>query len=299
VTSTTAWALLIALLAAVSGCSRWRDPRQALVRLDVPYTTDAWVGQAGAGDTTAVTAFLASGMDANARDADGHTALMNAAAGGHLAVVQMLLGSGAQANVTSARGMTPLAAAILNDHAAVAALLVDRGADLTAPTVARSPLLLAIRARRPQQVRQLLDKGAHAYIQDDQWSALMMAAFLGEVDIVNALLSKDPNLNAANDEGVTALMFAASAGHTAVVRALLAKSAAIEARDLAGQTALMLAANNGHADTTRALLEAGADARPRSRTGATARSLTSANGHAAIAALLQPNPVDAGAAPKP
>src|SRR5687768_13360973 len=56
----------ILLLAAIPGCS-WGDPRETLVRLGVPYTTDAWLGQAGAGDTEAVTSFLEAGMDPNAR----------------------------------------------------------------------------------------------------------------------------------------------------------------------------------------------------------------------------------------
>ena len=184
------------------------------------------------------------------------------------------------------KGTTPLAAAILNDHPGVLALLLEGGAALEAPTVDRHPLRIAIRARRPQAVKQLLDKGAHAYIQDDQWSALMMAAFIGDLEIVNALLAKDANIGAANDEGATALMFAASAGHASVVRALLAKGAAIDAQDKAGLTALSLAANNGHADAARALLGAGADAGVRSRAGATARSLALANGHREVAALL-------------
>jgi uncharacterized protein len=239
---------LLSLLAVVSGCSRWRDPRDVLVRLGVPYTTDAWIGQAGAGDTKAVAAFLAAGMDANARDDGRNSALMNAAAAGHADVVRLLLDAGAQVNVMNATSMTPLAAAILNDHADVVTLLLDHGADLEGPSVDRAPLFIAIRARRPQIVKQLLDKGARAYIQDDRWSALMMAAFIGDIEIVGSLLSTDANLNAANDEGVTALMYAASAGHTAVVAALLSKGAVVDAKDLEGVTALMLAVNNDHPD---------------------------------------------------
>lgn len=288
--------VLMAVLAVLSACNR--DPRKQLVELNVPYTTDAWLGQAGAGDKASVTAFLASGQDPNVRDAGGNTALMNAAAGGHVDVVRMLLEKGAQVNVKNESGTTALAAAILNDHAAVVGLLLDAGAEVNAPTVGRHPLMLAIRARRPQLVKQLLDKGAHAYIQDDQWSALMMASFIGDLDTVNALLAKDPNINSANDEGATALMHAASAGHAAVIRALLAKGAAMDAQDLGGITALMLAANNGHSDAAQALLEAGANAGLRSRTGATARTLGLANGDPKIAALLPDNPAGQAAATK-
>jgi ankyrin repeat protein len=281
------WALP-ALLVAACGCAP--DPRQVLVQLNVPYTTEALIAQAGSGDLVAVTAFLASGMNPSNKDAEGRTALMNAAAGGHADVVTLLLAKGAKVNVTSTRGMTPLAAAIVNDQPAVIALLLAKGARLTAPAFDRQPLLLAIRSRRTEAVTQLLDRGAKAYAQDHQWSALMMAAFIGDTGIVNALLAKDPNINSANDDGVTALMFAASAGHTPVVRALLGKGAAIDAKDGAGLTALMLAANNGHTQTTKALLAAGAEPGARNATGGTARSLTSANGHTEIAALL-PEPV--------
>jgi ankyrin repeat protein len=107
------WPVLLALV-AVAGCSR--DPRQVLVDLNIPYTTDAWFTQAAAGDEVAVKAFLAAGMDPNVRNAEGDTALMSAAAAGNGDVVEMLLSEGAQINVTNARGMTPLAAAILNGH---------------------------------------------------------------------------------------------------------------------------------------------------------------------------------------
>ena len=40
------------LLAAFSGCSRSRDPRQVLVQLGVPYTTEAWLDHAGLFPTT-------------------------------------------------------------------------------------------------------------------------------------------------------------------------------------------------------------------------------------------------------
>ena len=296
--STTAlrWLALIALVAA-TGCSR--DPRQVLVDLNIPYTTDAWLAQAAAGDEVAVKAFLAAGMDPNARNAEGDTALMNAAAAGSGKVVEMLLSGGAQVNVTNARGMTPLAAAILNGHPDVVGVLVAGKAQLTAPTFDRHPLVLAIRGRRPEAAKVLLDHGAPAYAQDHQWSVLMLAAFLGEPAIVDALLAKDSNLNNVNDEGVTALMYAASAGHTAVVRALLDKGAAIDAADNGGLTALMLAANNGHAETTQALLKAGANAGARNKSGATALGLAAANGHSEIVAILPQSPTPASPPAQP
>ena len=56
-----AWAV-IALL-AMPGCRLFAgDPREVLVKLNVPYTTDAWLDQSAAGDTVAIKAFLAAGI---------------------------------------------------------------------------------------------------------------------------------------------------------------------------------------------------------------------------------------------
>src|SRR5437868_2328026 len=52
---------------------------------------EALVSAANAGDLDAVNGFLAAGVDVNARNARGSTALMDASAGGHLNVVQALL----------------------------------------------------------------------------------------------------------------------------------------------------------------------------------------------------------------
>src|SRR3989442_9855905 len=115
-------------------------------------------------------------MDPNVHDAEGNSPLLNAAAAGHVQVVRLLVEKGAAVNVANDRGMTPLSGAVLNGHTRVVAALVDSGADLSAPTVDRMPLMLAIRARRADVVKLLLDKGAHAYVQDDTWSALMLAS---------------------------------------------------------------------------------------------------------------------------
>lgn len=170
-------------------------------------------------------------------------------------------------------------------------------ADGVSPAVLtdKSPLMRAIRDGHADVVASLLKNGANANTRNEQWSALMLAAFLGEAPIVTALLARGADVAAVNTRGMTSLMLAASQGHTEIVTALLAKSAKVNAIDSGGHTALMFAANNGHAETASVLLGKRADPRVTNRAGSSAASLAAGNGHAAVAALLKsPAPASSG-----
>ena len=69
---------------------------------------------AASGDLARVRSLLASGADANARDADGATVLMRAAHLGRLDVVRALVDAGADVNATDERGWGALAKAVYN-----------------------------------------------------------------------------------------------------------------------------------------------------------------------------------------
>lgn len=242
-----------ASVACVAACGP-RDPRAALSDKNIAYSPDAFVAEARAGHADSVKWFLDAGMDPNARDANGVTALAAAASNGNTDIARQLIAKG-----------------------------VDLKAERPVPQL---PLMLAIRAHRSDLAVLLLDSGAHAYVQDDQWAPLMLASFLGDTRTVEALLRHKPDVNAKNDRGMTALLFAASGGHAPIARALLDNGAAIDAQDGGGHTALMLAANNGHADVVKLLLHRHADSKKANRAGATAASLAAGNGEQEILSLL-------------
>ena len=99
-------------------------------------------------------------------------------------------------------------------------------------------------------------------------------------------------MNGRASGGQSALLVAAYGGHVDVVEALLAKGAEVDAVDNFGKTPLMGAAEVGHADIVRVLLAAGADVNARAKSGANA--LTWASDAKVRALLLQ-----AGAKPWP
>lgn len=133
-----------------------------------------------AGQPARVRELLADGADANARDAYGATALMNAAHGGNLDVVEILLAAGAEVDAKDELGWTALMKACFNAD-------LDRGF--------------------PEIVARLLAAGADPNARITYGiRPLMLAASYGEAAVCEALLAGGADVLARNDGGLTALM---------------------------------------------------------------------------------------------
>ncbi len=104
---------------------------------------------------------------------------------------------------------------------------------------------------------------------------LMLAAGLGRLDVVEALLAAGADVNAADERGYTPLFHGCynwdeDRGYPDVVEALLAAGADKEATIGFGVRPLMFAAGNGEAGIVEVLLKAGADPMARNEVGRTA-----------------------------
>jgi ankyrin repeat protein len=179
-------------------------------------------------DQAVVRTLLKSGVDVNAAQIDGTTALHWAAYHDDAELAALLLKAGANANAVNRYGVPPLALASTNGNAAIVKLLLDAGADANAA-----------------------GKGGE--------TALMMASRSGNLDAVKALLVHGAKHDARERRGQTALMWAAAEGHAAVVRALLEAGADINATIDSGFTPFFFAVREGRIDVVHALLEAGVD----------------------------------------
>lgn len=80
------------------------------------------------GDDDAVLRLLKDGADIEARDTEGQTALMRAAASGHKAVAARLIGWGADIDASRADGCTPIDLAFRGGHDALALVMLRRTA---------------------------------------------------------------------------------------------------------------------------------------------------------------------------
>jgi uncharacterized protein len=90
-----------------------------------------WEQAVRRGDLQCLGRLLAAGVDINARDRYGQTALMIAAHKGKSGVVRFLLKYGAGLDYTAKYGLSALMLAVIGGHADIVRALVEAGADLT------------------------------------------------------------------------------------------------------------------------------------------------------------------------
>ena len=162
----------------------------------------------------------------NAKDAQGQTPLMLAAAFGSPDAVRFLIASGADVKAANHAGVTALhwAASDLTKTR----MLLDAGADVNAVSqLGRTPLIVAASANGTADVvRLLLAKGADVNAADALGvTPLIAAANVDNVDVANMLLARgaDAHATARTGQPATALMGAAVNGNAGLVRALLAR----------------------------------------------------------------------------
>jgi ankyrin repeat protein len=233
-------------------------------------------------DRAGVRTMLTKGVDVNATQIDGTTALHWAAYYDDADTAALLVKAGANVNAVNRYGVPPLALASTNGNAVVVKLLLEAGADPNATTKGgETVLMMAARAGSVDAVKALLVRGAkHDARERHGQTALMWAAAEGHTPVVRALIEAGADINAALDSGFTPFFFAVREGRIETARALLEKGIDVNAplqrrergaegnanpnyilyRPIArGTSPLLLAVQNGHYELAIALVEAGAN----------------------------------------
>jgi ankyrin repeat protein len=222
-------------------------------------------------DRAKIAALLKQGVDVNAAQADGMTALHWAAYHDDLPTATLLVKAGAKAKAASRYAVTPLSLACTNGNTEIVGLLLKAGASPNATLRGgETALMTAARTGRPGPVKLLLTHGAEVNAKDRKGqTALMWAAAEGHADVVSLLLAAKADFKGPLPSGFTPLLFAAREGRIDVVRVLLKAGAdvndAIRAKKSVprgptnGTGALHLAVENGHFELAIALVKAGAD----------------------------------------
>jgi ankyrin repeat protein len=230
-------------------------------------------------DQAAIRALLQTGVDVNAAQVDGTTALHWAAYNDDAETVALLLRAKANVNAVNRYGVPPLAPACTNGNAAIVKLLLEAGADAnTTMNGGETVLMLAARSGNVEAVKALLARGArHDARERHRQTALMWAAAEGNTEVVRALMDAGADIKATLDSGFTPFFLAVREGRLDTVRAFLAAGIDVNAplprpenapRSAAasyirpvdrGTSPLLLAVQNGHFELAIALVDAGAD----------------------------------------
>ena len=133
-------------------------------------------------------------------------------------------------------------------------------------------------------------------VRSDGSSALLYAAYQGDVELVKALLEKGANPDLRNEYGAFALSEAVQAGSQEIVELLLDHKANPNLSNLEGETALMVAARSGNLAAAEALLKAGADVNAKEQWGGQSAAMwAAAQSQPAMLRLLIKNGADINA----
>ncbi|MDC0358633.1 ankyrin repeat domain-containing protein, partial [Oligoflexia bacterium] len=181
------------------------------------------------GDVQTVEKELREGVDVNAPDEDGYTALHWACQEGYLQVVEPLLKMKADVTIRDVDGYHALEIAATKGHYEIAKTLIDNGADVS--------------------------------FSRDGFTALHAAAASGSAKIVQLLLECGADVNArdANGKGRLPLHWAAQEGYLKTSKILINNHSQIDGPDEHGFTPLGIAVPEGHLELVKLFIQCGAD----------------------------------------
>jgi uncharacterized protein len=208
-------------------------------------------------------AVLAQGAQTSFIDADGNTLLMLAARRHHVTALAALLGAGLDVNARNSAGNSALALAAGKSEYEL--MVVGIGLALGQDRTSLSKLIFrpaqksnesAATARRLEATRLLLTAMADPNSADASGDTpLLHATRSGDAELVTLLLAAGAQVDARNESGGTSLLFAAQFGMREIAATLLGAHADAAVTDGEGRTPLQLAQAGGF-DAIVNLLEA-------------------------------------------
>jgi len=222
---------------------------------------------------------LNSNVDVNETNYSGCTALIWAIVFKRKDFVSLLIDEGANIEQPDTKGTTPLMFAALAKDENILRKLLASGANVNASQtggkneIGTTALHHAVtRKDNYTTIKLLIEHGANVTSADETGrTALMKAAWWGDVAHIRLLLGAGADLERRSNIGQTALHESIStSANVPIIRLLISKGANVKTADKWGKTPLMDAANWGHIEVVKLLVEAGADVERKSNEGQTA-----------------------------
>ena len=287
----------------------------------VEYGPREMVTACAGGHLNSVQFLLQKGIDVDAKDQEGNTALMVACFRGFRDTARYLLEHGASVNTFNKSGMTPFSFSCFAKSAEVATTLyTSYNVDIThCDSHGNTSLIIAAVGGRTELVKLIIDE----HVIDEQNTsgntALIAASRHGHHETVNLLLTHQANAEIENENGMTGLCLAYLYNHTAVIdtysnhgvtlsnhtssktaklfiamsqgdkimlRDLLSTGEEVNRVDKDGVTPLMGACYYGDIDIVKILIDSGAHLEQYNSKGGTAMYYAIVEDHTKIVDLL-------------
>lgn len=153
--------LLLITVILFAGCKDREAYKKAIEQKGIPYSQEAFLDEVRMGNSEIIELFLSAGIDINARDKDGCTALIISSEKGDLETAELLIREGADVNIRDMGGYTALMYVAYNGNLDLAKLLIRNKADVrTRDNDGWTALMFASLGRKTDMVELLKKSGA-------------------------------------------------------------------------------------------------------------------------------------------
>lgn len=218
-------------------------------------------------DTVATNGFLQAGINANAKNEKGETALNFAIRYKEPKIAKLIIEK-ADLSLKDDTGNTPLFTAIKYKKEDLFDLLLEKGANANGvgraseKTENQTALYVAILQGREDLMQKLLDKGADPNLADSTGALPLSEAVIrpdADPRVVKMLLDKGANPNAPESDKATPLMYIAENNkinpqtRLEIIQLFLDKGADKKLKDAKGKTAVDWAKQGGNKETVEFL----------------------------------------------
>jgi len=236
-------AIIVISTTMIPSCKKRADTVKSDLReAGYQLTAEDWFRASRGNDVVAMRKFVSGDFSIDTRNAEGNSALHEAAANGAQDSADYLLDRGMAVDLPGGSERTPLMAAVVADQTEMVRWLLRQGAD---PRLKDQdgfrPLMLAVREGSTGSVAELA-----AYDREDLDPALLLAALVGQADVIDSLTNYGASVYARMEDGRTPLMIAAENGHVESVKLLLEIGAGRYTKNSDGRTAAEIASDAGY-----------------------------------------------------
>ena len=281
----------------------YRDPllklyfAKKLEKRGIAFTEQAFLAEVSKNNDDAVDLFFKAGINKDAVNEKGQTALIVASEKGLTNILEKLVRlQGMALNHFDKNGNTALMTAVLLGREQAVKILVEGGADLNFVVKSNNGAATALQAAvnapdfKEEHLRilqYLIQRGADVKGRNALGRfPLLFAVDHGRMEAAKELIEHGADVNDTDQKGNFPLMIAACNGYPFMVTLLVEKGANIGMALPDGNTPLMCAAREGNADTVKVLLEKNVNVKAKNINGATALTEATSAGNVDSSKLL-------------